>query len=61
LPIGRIPTSKLEPSADPLDPHLHPLAAALDIHNDPFDNLANDLFAISIAEFMHFFNFLTCI
>ncbi|HVB24517.1 MAG TPA: hypothetical protein VNG51_21450 [Ktedonobacteraceae bacterium] len=36
-------------SADPLDTHLHPLAATLDIHDDPFDHLANDLFAISIA------------
>src|SRR5206468_11305520 len=36
-------------SADPLDPHLHLLAAALHVHDDPFYNLANDLFAISIA------------
>ena len=33
-------------SAEPLDAHLDPLAAALHIHDDPFDNLANDLFAI---------------
>ncbi len=33
-------------SADPLDTHADTFAAALHIHNDPLDDLADDLFAI---------------
>ena len=36
-------------SSNPLDAHLHTLAVPLYVHNDPFDNLANDLFAIGIG------------
>src|SRR5260221_7236914 len=35
--------------SNPLDAHLHTLAVPLYVHNDPFDNLANDLFAIGIG------------
>src|SRR5262249_560280 len=33
-------------SADPLDTHADAFAAALHIHNDPLDDLTDDLFAI---------------
>jgi hypothetical protein len=36
-------------SSNPLDAHLHTLAVPLYIHNNPFDHLANDLFAIGIG------------
>src|SRR5205085_1898710 len=36
-------------SSDPLDAHLDSFAVALHIHDDPFDNLANDFFAIGIG------------
>src|SRR5713101_2955191 len=34
-------------ATDPLDTHADTLAVALHIHNDPFNDLANDLFAVS--------------
>jgi hypothetical protein len=36
-------------STDPLDAHQDALTVPLYVHYDPFDNLANDLFALRIA------------
>src|SRR6266700_2429800 len=36
-------------SADPLNTHVHPFAAALHINDDSLDHLTNDLFAISLS------------